>query len=72
MSYQEAAEVLNRSVSEMRQTLSGRLGLFLLYDVRDQQAAGATNNREAYFGALQHETGTKGAFTEAVKALLSS
>lgn len=72
MTYQEAAEVLNRSVSEMRQTLNGRLGLFLLYDVRDQQAAGASNNREAYFGALQHETGTKGAFTEAVKALMSS
>jgi hypothetical protein len=72
MSYQEAGEVLTRSVSEMRQTLDGRLGLFLLYDVRDQQAEGSSNNRESYFGALQHETQSKGAYTEAVKALMSS
>ena len=72
MSYQEAGEVLTRSVSEMRQTLDGRLGLFLLYDVRDQQPEGASNNRESYFGALQHETQSKGAYTEAVKALMSS
>ena len=72
MTYQEAAEVLTKSANEMRQILNGRLGLFLVYAVRDQQPAGTNNEREAYFGALQHETQPKGAYTEAIKALMSS
>jgi hypothetical protein len=68
MTYQEAGEAL----SEMRQVLNGRLGLFLLYQVRDQQVPAATNNREAYFGALQHLLAPKGGYTTAVEALLAS
>ncbi len=72
MSYQEAATALNSSVAGMRQLLSSRLGLFLLYQIRDQQPSGATSEREAYFGALQHGMQPKGAYTTAVTALLSA
>jgi hypothetical protein len=72
MTYQEAAEGLTRTVTEMHQMLGDRLGLFMLYQVRDQQATGATNEREDYFGALQHELQPKGAYTTAVQELMAS
>jgi hypothetical protein len=72
MSYQEAGEALSETVSEMRQMLGSRLDMFMLYQVRDQEATGAGNQRESYFGALQHELQPKGAYTTAVKSLLSA
>jgi hypothetical protein len=72
MTYNEAATTLNNTITEMRQTLGSRLGLFLLYQVRDQQQPGTTTNREAYFGALQHELAPKGAYTTQIKTLLAS
>lgn len=72
MSYEEASTVLTKTFSEMRQFLGARFGMFILYQVRDQQASGASNEREAYFGALQHELQPKGAFTTAAQAILAS
>jgi hypothetical protein len=72
MNYQEAGEALSRSIAEMREVLHGRLGLFLLYKIRDQKAAGASTYREEYFGALQSELQPKGAFTTAVEQMLAS
>lgn len=72
MSYNEAGEVLTRTVSEMRQMLGSRMGLFMLYQVRDKVVPGASNNREEYFGALQHELAPKGAYTTAAQALMAS
>ncbi len=72
MTYSEAAEVLTRSVSEMRQLLGSRMGLFMLYQVRDKQPTGASSDREEYFGALQHELQPKGQYTEAAQALMES
>jgi hypothetical protein len=72
MTYQEASEVLSRTVSEMRAMLGGRLDMFMLYQVRDQTLTGASSEREAYFGAVQHELQPKGAYTTAVKTLLAS
>jgi hypothetical protein len=71
MTYQEAGDALTRSVSEMRQLLGGRLGHFTLYQVRDQKLTGSSSDIEAYFGALQHELQPKGAFTQAVEALMA-
>ncbi len=71
MSYAEAAEQLRRSLSEIKGMLGSRLGLFMLYQVRDQQPAGVTNSREAYFGLLQHEDQTKGPYTAAAQELLA-
>jgi hypothetical protein len=52
--------------------LGSRLDMFMLYQVRDQEATGAGNQRESYFGALQHELQPKGAYTTAVESLLSA
>ena len=72
MTYQQASETLKSVVAEMRSYLGARVGLFMVYQVRDQKATGASNEREAYFGALQHENQSKGAFTTAVQELLAS
>ncbi len=71
MTYAEAAEQLKKSVAEIKSLVGSRLQLFMLYQVRDQESPGASNNREAYFGLLQHEDQPKGAFTAAVQELLA-
>jgi hypothetical protein len=71
MSYGEAAEQLKRSVAEIKSWAGKRLRLFLVYQIRDQQSSGATNDREAYFGLLQHEDQPKGAYTTAAQELLA-
>jgi hypothetical protein len=71
MSYQEASEQLKRSVAEIKALAGKRLRLFELYQIRDQQLVGASNDREAYFGLLQHELQPKGAYTTAVQELLA-
>jgi len=72
MSYQEAAETLKSTFKWMSEFLGSHLGMFLFYQVRDQQPTGTTNGWQAYFGALQHELQPKGAYTEAVQSLLRS
>jgi hypothetical protein len=72
MSYSQAASILRSTVSEMRQLLGSRLGMFILYQVRDQEATGMSTETERYYGALQHELQPKGGFTTAVKELLAS
>jgi hypothetical protein len=71
MTYAEAAEALRKGLTELKSLIGSRLRLFLLYQVRDQQPAGASNDREAYFGLLQMEDQPKGAFTTAVQELLA-
>jgi hypothetical protein len=72
MTYSEAATTVTNTVSEMRKMLGSRLNMFLLYSVRDEAVTGTSTEREAYFGALQHELQPKGAYTTAVQALLAS
>jgi hypothetical protein len=72
MTYGEAGEALSRSVAQMREVLHGRLGLFLLYKIRDQKAPGESTYREEYFGALGNELQPKGAFTTTVEEMLAS
>ncbi len=72
MTYQEAGEALTRSVREMHEMLGSRFGMFLLYKDRDQQQPGATDEREAYFGALGEELQPKGPFTTATEEVLAS
>jgi hypothetical protein len=71
MTYGEAAEQMKKGVAEVKSLIGSRLQLFLLYQVRDQEAAGASNERESYFGLLQHEDQPKGAFTTAAQELLA-
>jgi hypothetical protein len=71
MTYQEAAELLTRTMSELHQVLNGRPGMFLLYTITDRVEPGVSNEREDYFGALQSSLKPKGAFTTAVEAMLA-
>jgi hypothetical protein len=72
MSYKEAAEVLRKTFTEMRQMLGSRLGMFILYQIRDQAASGTSTNREDYFGLLQHELQPKGEYTTAAEEVLAA
>jgi hypothetical protein len=72
MSYSEAASILTSTVGEMRQLLGGRLGMLLLYQVRDQRDTDTSTDDEYFYGALQHELQPKGEYTTAVQKLLAS
>jgi hypothetical protein len=72
MSYAEAGATVTSTEAAMRAKLGSRLGMFMLYQVRDQASSGTSNEREAYFGALQQNLQPKGAYTTAVQSLLAS
>ncbi|HEY3827685.1 MAG TPA: hypothetical protein VGL57_00685 [Solirubrobacteraceae bacterium] len=72
MPYSEAASILTNTVSEMRRLLGGRLGMLLLYQVRDQRNTGTSTDDEYFYGALQHELQPKGEYTTAVQKVLAS
>jgi hypothetical protein len=72
MTYQEAATTLQSSVSAMRSRYGSRLAAFYLFQARDQSATGTSTGRESYFGALQSNEATKGAYTTTVESLLSA
>jgi hypothetical protein len=71
MTSQEAGETLRKTLAEIHTMLGSRLGMFMLYQIRDQQPAGLTNEREDYFGLLQHEGQTKGSYTQAAQEVLA-
>jgi hypothetical protein len=71
MSYGEAATTTSTVLTAMRALLGSRLHDFFIYQIRDQQPSGASTDREAYFGALQHELQPKGAYTTEVKTVLA-
>jgi hypothetical protein len=72
MSYNEAGATVTSTAAAMRLKLGGRLNMFMLYQVRDQSTSGSSDEREAYFGALQQNLQPKGAYTAAVQSLLAS
>ena len=68
----QAAADLRSTVAEMRAApkIGKRLRLFMVYSAHDLRPPGATNDREAYFGALRHDLSSKGAYTAEVRRLL--
>ncbi len=56
----------------MRQLLNGRLGILMLYQVRDQRETGTSSDSEYFYGALGHELQPKGEYTSAIQTLLAS
>jgi hypothetical protein len=71
LTYAQAGQLLTEHVSKLEKIAGSRLRSFLLYQDRDQKATGTSSEREAYFGALQRNSASKGAYTTAVKALLA-
>jgi len=72
MTYQEAAQEVRSSFAWMKGMLGSKLATFIFYQTGDQSPTGVTTNWQGYFGALQHDLQPKGAYTEAVEALLRS
>ena len=72
LTYAQAAEDLRSTVAEMRADgkIGKRLRLFMVYSAHDLRPPGATDDREAYFGALRHDLSSKGAYTTEVRRLL--
>ena len=71
LTYARAAAALRGTVAGMRADakIAKRLRLFLVYSAHDLRRPGATNDREAYFGALRNDLTAKGAYTAAVRQL---
>jgi hypothetical protein len=71
LTYTHAAEALRVTVGAMRTDakIAKRLRLFLVYSAYDLRRPGATNDREAYFGALRNDLTAKGAYTDEVRRL---
>ena len=72
MTYGEAASTLSSTVSAIRARYGSRLAAFYLYQAHDQEASGASSERESYFGALQSNQAPKGAYTTTVQSLLTA
>lgn len=71
MSYSEAAKVLGSAINGMIARYGSRLRAVYLYQAQDLSESGASTNRDEYFGALQYNGATKGAYTQEVHTLLT-
>jgi hypothetical protein len=71
MSYTEAGNILRAEPAKLNQMLGGRLRTFMMYQVRDQSMPAADNQREHFFGLLQHFDGAKPGYTDAAQAVLA-
>jgi hypothetical protein len=72
MTYQEASTTLESTIAAMRARYGSRLASVYLYEAHDLKATGTSTEREAYFGALQSNEGSKGTYTTTVESLLST
>jgi hypothetical protein len=72
ITYSAAATALHSALAGLQSRYGSRLGAFYLYQAHDQYGSGTRTGREAYFGALQSNGATKGAYTSEVKADLAA
>ena len=68
ITYRQAAPLLTQAIADLKAT--GKVAQVMLYQSTDQKPAGITNNREAYFGLLQANGESKGAYTRAAMAAM--
>jgi hypothetical protein len=72
MTYSAAASTLHSALAGLQSRYGSRLGAFYLYQAHDQYPSGSQSGREAFFGAVQSNGATKGAYTSEVKADLAA
>ena len=70
MDFDRAALTLLRVADDIEERLGDRLGGFYIYNARDLAPPGVSDNREHYFGAVGFGGRSKGAYTDAARALL--
>jgi hypothetical protein len=71
MTYATAATALTTTMRDMRSKYGSRLRAAFLYSGRDLRTSGASTEREHYFGALHSDMSDKGAYSAAVRTLLT-
>lgn len=71
LTYDQAADTLQSTMRQMRARFGSRIAAFYLFQASDQDALGATNSNQGYFGALQQDGSIKGSYTAAVEADLA-
>jgi hypothetical protein len=71
MNYDEAAHTLHDVAGQLEALYGGRLAQFFLYAAHDLYPSGTQTGRESYFGALQSNGTTKGAYTTEAMAQLA-
>jgi hypothetical protein len=71
LTYAQAASDLRRAVAALHASYPQIAELFL-FEQRDSQRSGASRDREGYFGVVQNKGQRKGAYTSAIRSLLTS
>jgi hypothetical protein len=72
LSYKQAADRLSGAIEGMRAAYGKRLAQVLIFAQVDRKPSGATDDREDYFGAVQHDGQAKGPLTAKVQKLLAA
>jgi hypothetical protein len=72
MTYAQAGQALRTTVSSIRSRYGKRIASIFIYQLIDHTPPGGTTDREDYFGVLQSDGAPKGAYTAAVRSLLST
>jgi hypothetical protein len=72
LTYSEAAQVVEQTIPKLLSAAKAHpIHSFLLYQLRDQRAHGASLDHEFYFGALTNGDGAKGPYTAAIQRLMA-
>jgi hypothetical protein len=72
MTYADAGAALLEAVARLRAAHGTRLRALIVYQGHDQRPSGTSTEREHYFGVLRLDGAEKGAYTEAVRAVLAA
>jgi len=71
MSYVEAAQRVREYVGTLRTRFAGQVAAATLYHAADKDPAGASSNREEFFGITKVDGSDKGPYTQAVRELIA-
>jgi hypothetical protein len=72
LTYQQAADHLRSAIADMHASYGKQLAQVLLFTQLDRKPSGETADREAYFGAVQHDGQAKAPLTTEVLELLAA
>jgi hypothetical protein len=72
LTYAEAGQIAETTIPNLIAAAKRHpIESFLVYQLRDQQPHGVSNNHESYFGALTNTDAGKGAYTTAIDKLMA-
>lgn len=71
LSYSQAASALNSTLDTIRSTLGDRLGVIMIYKLKDDNQPCGGSNGEQYFGAVHQDLSDKGTYSTEVRDQLT-